>query len=217
MLKEVALELMKNKWVLDEFRKLWTHQTEYAPFYMTRTMWPQRERTWFPFEFDEESQVFYGKVLGDEDDRGSFSLAELCDINVEFHREQVEKSKMENWKTFFISKLEDRHEHILVWDKPFVVGRFGDDTVLTCDISRSKRSWLANAHLSRKRIESRELPDGTKYQTSTTRLYDVLRGTMIPGMPCSRSWNKKALKYTIDEWFKWAIDHFWQYFKVQIV
>ena len=213
---ETALELMKNHWVLDRFKQL-KSEDKIAPFYMSKSMWQDRERYRFPYEFIPEENNFFGRVLGDEDELWYFSLDELTENNVEFHREEKTHEQVEKWNTLTLVPVPLRHHTILVYGKSFTIGHFGDGTILECSVDRSKRNWYVYAHLSRAKLKENTLPDWTKYQTKSTMLYNRLRGTCIPGIQAGRSWNKEALKVAINKGYQHAVNHFGTYgFNIQI-
>lgn len=63
--------------ILADFRKVWDQMSESDPVIICKFFHPASVRTRFPTEFDEEDQIFFGYVVGLENEWWSFSLDEL--------------------------------------------------------------------------------------------------------------------------------------------
>ena len=63
--------------ILADFRKVWDQMNVSDPVIICKFFHPASVRTRFPTEFDEEDQIFFGYVVGLENERWSFSLDEL--------------------------------------------------------------------------------------------------------------------------------------------
>lgn len=65
---------------------------ERDPLIICKFFHPASVRTWYPTEYDEESQIFFGYVVWIENERGSFSLEELESFKDQFGL-RVERDK----------------------------------------------------------------------------------------------------------------------------
>ncbi|WP_421795369.1 DUF2958 domain-containing protein [Haliscomenobacter sp.] len=66
-----------TKEILAKFRKVGDQSNERDPQIICKFFHPASVRTRYPTEYDEESQIFFGYVIGIENERGTFSLHEL--------------------------------------------------------------------------------------------------------------------------------------------
>lgn len=63
--------------ILKLFRKVWDQMDERDPLIICKFFHPASVRTWYPTEYDEESQIFFGYVVWIENEWWSFTLEEL--------------------------------------------------------------------------------------------------------------------------------------------
>jgi hypothetical protein len=66
-----------TKEILADFRKVWNQMQESDPKIICKFFHASSVRTRYPTEYDEEEQIFFGYVVGIENERWSFSLHEL--------------------------------------------------------------------------------------------------------------------------------------------
>ena len=69
-----------TKEILDQFKKIWSHENDNDPIVIAKFFNPTGIGTWYATEYDATEGIFFGYVslFGNEcDEWGSFALAEL--------------------------------------------------------------------------------------------------------------------------------------------